>query len=53
MAFSAPEAVAMEKLAIHEKPLHQMNVFVADGTGAAQGAAFHLSSCLLILNCFV
>lgn len=38
----SPETVAMVKLAVHEEPLHQVDVFVAGSAGAAQRAALDL-----------
>lgn len=34
-----PEAAAMIEFAVHQKPLHQVDVFLAGGAGAAEFAA--------------
>lgn len=39
MTLCAPETVAMVELAVDQKPLHQVDVLLAGGAGAAEGAA--------------
>lgn len=50
----SPETVPMVKLAVHEEPLHQVDVFVAGSAGAAQSVALdrrsHLLTCLRRLD---
>lgn len=36
---SSPEAVAVVQLAVHQEPLHQVDVLLAGGAGAAERAA--------------
>lgn len=46
----SPETVAVVEFAVHQKPLHQVDVFLAGGAGAAQSVALdcphRFSACL-------